>query len=291
MAGRRDQVLSVRTAQAFGPRPRLQAPGFRSMRSSSISCPASSAVVLGPQRLPDDPRPAPAAKAALAVMGRDVAARLVPEVSQCARLDHCGDLGRLAGAALASRAMADAAVAQEHIRLIADAPARTAASCGCRPVFHGSSLPDKPAAVTVPLSGALCPQTPDPLCPAVRISKDGKGRYLDKTFIERLWRTLKHECVCLHAWETGSQARAGVGRWVEFHIRRRPHEALGGRPPAVVRPVRNEVTQPDQQDQRAAEKAPDPVQKMGSTSGLSLSDGPLVATERIENRDKTIERN
>jgi putative transposase len=40
----------------------------------------------------------------------------------------------------------------------------------------------------------------------VRISMDGKGRFLDNIFVERLWRTLKYECVYLHAWETGSQA-------------------------------------------------------------------------------------
>jgi len=38
-----------------------------------------------------------------------------------------------------------------------------------------------------------------------RISMDGKGRCFDNVFIERLWRSLKHECVYLHAWETGSQ--------------------------------------------------------------------------------------
>ena len=52
----------------------------------------------------------------------------------------------------------------------------------------------------------------------IRISMDGKGRYLDNIFIERLWRTLKYECVYLHAWETGSQARAGVRNWMEFSI-------------------------------------------------------------------------
>lgn len=50
-----------------------------------------------------------------------------------------------------------------------------------------------------------------------RISMDGKGRCLDNIFIERLWRSLKYECVYLHAWETGSQARAGVGRWITFY--------------------------------------------------------------------------
>ena len=79
-----------------------------------------------------------------------------------------------------------------------------------------------------------------------------KGRYLDNIFIERLWRTLKYECVYLHAWETGSQAHACIGRWVEFYNQRRSHKALGGRPPAVVHSLRDEVTQPHQQEQRVA---------------------------------------
>ena len=40
----------------------------------------------------------------------------------------------------------------------------------------------------------------------VRISMDGRGRWMDNVFIERLWRSLKYECVCLHAFETGSGA-------------------------------------------------------------------------------------
>lgn len=67
-----------------------------------------------------------------------------------------------------------------------------------------------------------------------RISTDGKGRCLDNIFIERLWRSLKYECVYLHAWETGSQAKAGVGRWIAFYNHQRPHAAHGGQPPAVV---------------------------------------------------------
>jgi len=38
----------------------------------------------------------------------------------------------------------------------------------------------------------------------------------------------------LHAWETGSQAKAGVGRWITFYNHQRPHAAHGGQPPAVV---------------------------------------------------------
>nr|WP_254216577.1 IS3 family transposase [Tabrizicola sp. TH137] len=67
-----------------------------------------------------------------------------------------------------------------------------------------------------------------------RISMDGKGRCLDNIFIERLWRSLKYECVYLHAWETGSQARTGIGRWITFYNHQRPHAAHGGQPPAVV---------------------------------------------------------
>ncbi|WP_232617745.1 IS3 family transposase [Pseudooceanicola antarcticus] len=86
----------------------------------------------------------------------------------------------------------------------------------------------------------------------IRISMDGKGRFLDNIFVERLWRSLKYECVYLHAWETGSEAKAGVGKWIEFYKRKRPHSALGGKPPAVVYWLKKNETQPGQQEQRVA---------------------------------------
>jgi len=86
----------------------------------------------------------------------------------------------------------------------------------------------------------------------VRISMDGKGRFLDNIFVERLWRSLKYECVYLHAWETGSEARGGVGKWIEFYNRKRPHSVLGGKPPAVIYWLRKDEAQPDQQEQRVA---------------------------------------
>jgi len=86
----------------------------------------------------------------------------------------------------------------------------------------------------------------------VRISMDGKGRFLDNIFIERLWRTLKYECVYLHAWETGSEAKVGIRKWMTFYNHQRPHSALGGRPPAVLYWLKNETTNPDQQVQRVA---------------------------------------
>ena len=67
-----------------------------------------------------------------------------------------------------------------------------------------------------------------------RISMDGKGRCLDDIFIERLWRSLKYECVYLHARETGSQAKASIGARITFYNHQRPHAAHAGQPPAVV---------------------------------------------------------
>ena len=65
----------------------------------------------------------------------------------------------------------------------------------------------------------------------VQVSMDGRGRWMDNVFIERLWRSLKYECVYLNAFETGSEARAGIGRWIEYYNAARPHSALGGRTP------------------------------------------------------------
>ena len=65
----------------------------------------------------------------------------------------------------------------------------------------------------------------------IKISMDGRGRWRDNVFVERLWRSLKYECVYLHAFETGSQARHGIGRWIEFYNRRRPHSAHGIKTP------------------------------------------------------------
>lgn len=60
---------------------------------------------------------------------------------------------------------------------------------------------------------------------------EGEGRFLDDVFIERLWRSLRYECVYLHARDTGSQAKAGVGRWITFNNNQRPLAAHGGQPP------------------------------------------------------------
>jgi putative transposase len=65
----------------------------------------------------------------------------------------------------------------------------------------------------------------------VRISMDGKGCWRDNVFVERLWKSVKYEEVYLRAYETVSQARAGIGRYLDFYNTRRPHTAHKGRTP------------------------------------------------------------
>ena len=60
----------------------------------------------------------------------------------------------------------------------------------------------------------------------IRISMDGRGRWLDNVFIERLWRSVKHEEVYLKAYESVSAARESLGRYFAFYNSRRPHSSL-----------------------------------------------------------------
>ena len=61
----------------------------------------------------------------------------------------------------------------------------------------------------------------------ILISMNGRGRWMDNVFIERLWRSLKYECVFLNAFETGSEAQSGIDRWIKYYNTDRPH--LGAR--------------------------------------------------------------
>ncbi len=65
----------------------------------------------------------------------------------------------------------------------------------------------------------------------VQISMDGKGRWMDNVMIERLWRSLKYECIYLHAFETGPEVRQGLKSWIDFYNTRRPHSSLDDRTP------------------------------------------------------------
>lgn len=68
----------------------------------------------------------------------------------------------------------------------------------------------------------------------VRISMDGRGRWMDNVFIERLWRSMKYEDIYLKGYADGREAKAGISQWVAFYNGRRPHMALGHRTPMVV---------------------------------------------------------
>jgi putative transposase len=68
----------------------------------------------------------------------------------------------------------------------------------------------------------------------IRISMDGKGRFLDNILIERLWRSLKYEEVFIKASGSVIEARRGIGGWLSFYNEERPHQALGYRTPCEV---------------------------------------------------------
>jgi hypothetical protein len=68
----------------------------------------------------------------------------------------------------------------------------------------------------------------------VQIGMDGCGRWMDNVFIERLSRSVKYEEVYLHAYETGTQARASLGDYFEFYNTKRHHQALDRRTPHDV---------------------------------------------------------
>ena len=61
----------------------------------------------------------------------------------------------------------------------------------------------------------------------IKISMDGKGRWIDNHMIERLWRSQKYECVYLYAFERGSEATAGIRKWLAYYNTERPHSTHG----------------------------------------------------------------
>jgi Integrase core domain len=60
---------------------------------------------------------------------------------------------------------------------------------------------------------------------------DGKGRYMDNIFVERLWRSLKYEEVYLNAYASVAEAKVGIGSWLGFYNKERQHQSLGYRTP------------------------------------------------------------
>lgn len=68
----------------------------------------------------------------------------------------------------------------------------------------------------------------------VKISMDGRGRFVDNIFTERLWRTIKYEEVYLHEYTSPREARHSLGNYIEFYNHDRPHQAIGYQTPAAL---------------------------------------------------------
>ena len=104
---------------------------------------------------------------------------------------------------------------------------------------------------------------------------DGKGRYADNIFIERLWRTVKYEEVYLKAYSNGREAKAGLDAYFHFYNNQRPHQALEYRTPVeVFNGDSGSSTEPP----RGTRKSPtEALPIMGKTAGLSLNFAPNLS--------------
>lgn len=68
----------------------------------------------------------------------------------------------------------------------------------------------------------------------IKISMDGKGRCLDNIFVERLWRSLKYECIYLLSLKNVAEAREAVEKYFSFYNNERPHQSLAYKTPAEI---------------------------------------------------------
>jgi len=68
----------------------------------------------------------------------------------------------------------------------------------------------------------------------IRISMDGKGNWTDNVFIERLWRSMKYECIYLNAFDSIRDAQDAIGNWMTYYNEERPHSTFGDRTPSEV---------------------------------------------------------
>ena len=79
------------------------------------------------------------------------------------------------------------------------------------------------------------------LAKGVRVSMDGKGRWVDNVFVERLWRSVKYEDIYLHAYESVRELKTALARYFEFYNVRRPHQSLDYRTPDEMYFGTNEI--------------------------------------------------
>ena len=100
----------------------------------------------------------------------------------------------------------------------------------------------------------------------IAISMDGKGAWRDNVFVERLWRSVKYEEVYLRAYDSVSEARTSIGRYLDFYNGRRPHSSLdGARPIKLTSPRCPSAWQPNH-GRRSTYRRGKTVQTTGATS-------------------------
>lgn len=110
----------------------------------------------------------------------------------------------------------------------------------------------------------------------VRISMDGRGRWLDNVFIERLWRTVKHEDVYFRGYETAPELYRGMVRFFRSYNEERPHQALEYQTPGEVYRISETMT-PEAGRSRACSAAPTssrPILAAGAPPAGAGPDGP-----------------
>ena len=109
----------------------------------------------------------------------------------------------------------------------------------------------------------------------VKISIDGKGRYADNIFVERLWRTVKYEEAYLKAYAGAGGPRRELGAYFQFYNDRRPHQALGYRTPGEVF---SEATALREEESKKRRCSPEPVLVSSpEVAGLSLISAPILS--------------
>ena len=109
----------------------------------------------------------------------------------------------------------------------------------------------------------------------VKISMDGKGRYADNIFVERLWRTVKYEEVYLKAYGNSSEARRELEAYFRFYNDQRPHQALGYRTPAEMFHGEQAV-RVEESNERRCSLGPVSVPPVGAL-GLSLNSASILS--------------
>ena len=113
----------------------------------------------------------------------------------------------------------------------------------------------------------------------VKITMDGKGRYADNIFVERLWRTVKYEEVYLKAYADATEARRELGAYFRFYNGQRPHQALGYRTPReVFQEAMPEAMNVPGQESKQRRCSPEPVLvSLAGTAGLSLNSTSILS--------------